>query len=212
MISCIRFQFEEDDQGDDLAESIADEFDDEDLNATELSFLNGGGKSFDEEDEDYDEFISRGPVQDLDLGSSSDEDSGSEKDSLIDDDDEDEDEDEPKVTAKNIESLSRKLDKRAAREAELDLLENQQDDDEEDLDEDMEGGREVTIFDLPTAEEREVEKAKGQAVDPREVDKRIKDCVRVLTDFKRLAAKGRCVSLCTYQRLGRVKPIRLHSL
>lgn len=103
-----------------------------------------------------------------------------------------------KITASNMEAQSRKLDARAKRDAELDLGINQgedSDDNDEQMDEDDKGGvGEVITFDLPTAEEREVE-AKSGGPDLHEVQRRIQDCVRVLSDFKALAAKNRFVLL-----------------
>jgi ribosomal RNA methyltransferase Nop2 len=98
--------------------------------------------------------------------------------------------DEGPVTAANIEARSRTLDAKAKRDAALDLGINQADDDA--MDEDGEGGddHDIVTFDLPTAEEREEEKKRGGG-DLHEVQRRIQDCVRVLSDFKMLAAKDR---------------------
>lgn len=93
-----------------------------------------------------------------------------------------------------MEARSRKLDAKAKRDAELDLGINQNDAMDEDAvnEDDDEGGAggDLATFDLPTADEREEEKARGGG-ELYEVQRRIQDCVRVLTDFKALAAKGR---------------------
>lgn len=100
------------------------------------------------------------------------------------DSDSDDDDDGP-VTAANMEARSRKLDARAARDAQLDLGVNQRQGLDDGADDD-----DLVTFDLPTAEEREAEKKSGGA-ELYEVQRRIQDCVRVLTDFKALAAKSR---------------------
>ncbi|KAI0748264.1 NOL1/NOP2/sun family RNA met [Daedaleopsis nitida] len=124
-----------------------------------------------------------------------------------DDSDEDEDEyedDDGPVTMKNMEARSRALDARAAREAELDAEEMQQaelageesdgddlgDVDDVDMDEEGEGDEDSGAFVLPTAEEREEEQKRG-GPDVHTVQKRMRECVRVLGSFKKLAAKGR---------------------
>ncbi|KZS99064.1 NOL1/NOP2/sun family putative RNA met [Sistotremastrum niveocremeum HHB9708] len=95
----------------------------------------------------------------------------------------DEDDDEP-VTGKNIEARSRALDKKAAREAELDLEDMEAAQAEESDDDDME---EDERFVLPTAEEREKEKT-GAGPDVRDLQSRMQACVRVLGKFKKLGA------------------------
>lgn len=111
------------------------------------------------------------------------------------DSDSDADSDSGPVTAANLEARSRKLDAKAKLDAELDLGMNQHDD--EDMDEDDEAGADgdLVTFDLPTAEEREEEKKRGGG-ELHEVHRRIQDCVKVLSDFKALAAKDRCAGLC----------------
>ena len=89
----------------------------------------------------------------------------------------------------NIEARSRKLDARTKRDAELDLGINQEDE-EMDEDDDEGGEGDLVTFDLPTAEEREAE-AKNGGPELHEVQRRIQDCARVLSDFKALAAKDR---------------------
>ncbi|KAG2367500.1 NOL1/NOP2/sun family RNA met [Suillus spraguei] len=107
-----------------------------------------------------------------------------------DSDDVDEDEDEP-VTAKNIESRSRALDEKAAREAELDIEEMQNaalEGSDEEID--MEGeGEDAEAFHLPTAEERAEEK--NHVADVHVVQRRMRECVRILGNFRKLGAKGR---------------------
>ena len=101
----------------------------------------------------------------------------------------------------NMEARSKALDAQAAREAQLDLEELQQaaqageEDadfaDEEDEDEEMDGeGGETEAFHLPTAEEREEEKKAG-GPDVHTVQRRMRECVRVLGNFKKRAAPGR---------------------
>ncbi|GJE87185.1 NOL1/NOP2/sun family putative RNA methylase [Phanerochaete sordida] len=171
---------------------------------------------FDVEAED-DEFESlRGPVQELDLGSDEEDEEEAapvrlrgkrskqqERPAKIiptgsdasDDDEEEDDEDGP-ITMANMEARSRALDARAAREAELDAEEMRQAEqasDEELADEDMDedadeadGGE----FQLPTAEEREEEKNAG-GPQLHVVQRRMRECVSVLNNFKKRAAKGR---------------------
>ncbi|TFY76701.1 hypothetical protein EWM64_g7311, partial [Hericium alpestre] len=121
---------------------------------------------------------------------------GSDGSSDSSDEDEDEDEDGP-VTGKNFEARSRALDARAAREAELDIEETQRaavdEDDEEfegvdEMDEDEAEGDEGA-FTLPTAEEREEEKKVG-GPDVHVVQKRMRECVRVLGRWNKLGEKS----------------------
>ncbi|KAI0665127.1 NOL1/NOP2/sun family-domain-containing protein [Cubamyces menziesii] len=125
-------------------------------------------------------------------------------DASSDDSDEDEDDEDGPITIKNMEARSRALDARAAREAELDAEEMRQaelageasdddlaDVDDVDMDEEGEGGEEGEEgFVLPTAEELEEEKTRG-GPDVHTVQRRMRECVRVLGNFKRYAAKGR---------------------
>lgn len=158
----------------------------------------------------------RGPVQELDLGSDDEEielapsklkgkkskqherpakiiPTGSDDSSS----DSDEDDEDGPVTIANMEARSRALDANAAREAELDAEEMQNaalvgagDDDFADADEVGEEGEGDEEFHLPTAEEREEEKKSG-GPDIHTVQRRMRECVRVMGSFKRLAAKGR---------------------
>jgi ribosomal RNA methyltransferase Nop2 len=114
-------------------------------------------------------------------------------------DSDDVDEDEP-VTMANMEARSRALDARATREAELDLEEMQRqaaDDDDDVQMADVQAGMDEDgqPFDLPTAEEREQEEKAG-STDVLIVQKRMRECIRVLGNFKKLAAKGRCALYC----------------
>ncbi|KAI0082735.1 NOL1/NOP2/sun family putative RNA met [Panus rudis PR-1116 ss-1] len=169
-------------------------------------------------DGDEDDDMLRGPVQELDLGSDSEDEpepaplklkgkksKQQEKPLKIiptgsdssDSDSSDEEDEEERITMANMEARSRALDAQAAREAELDLEEIRQAaqaEDEEDFegiadegDEDDEGGEE---FQLPTAEELEAEKAAG-GPQVHVVQRRMRECVRVLSNFKRYASKGR---------------------
>ncbi|CCL98433.1 uncharacterized protein FIBRA_00430 [Fibroporia radiculosa] len=125
---------------------------------------------------------------------------GSDDSSNSDEDSEDED---GRITMANMEARSRALDEKAAREAELDAEEMQNAalvgeedgdladaDDDEDMDGDGDDGQEA--FHLPTAEEREEEKASG-GPDVHTVQRRMRECVRALGKFKRLAENGRQV-------------------
>ncbi|KAG2158359.1 NOL1/NOP2/sun family RNA met [Suillus bovinus] len=164
--------------------------------------------SLDDLDIDEDDDLLRGVPQELDLGSDDEEvalfpqkgrkskqaerptkiiPTASDNDS---DDDESDNEDAP-ITAKNIESRSRALDERAAREAELDIEEMQNavvEGSDEDVD--MEGeGEDAEAFHLPTAEERAEEK--NHVADVHVVQRRMRECVRILGNFAKLGAKGR---------------------
>ncbi|KAG8967923.1 rRNA (cytosine-C5-)-methyltransferase nop2 [Tulasnella sp. 419] len=156
------------DDGDDLQAHTKFNFEEDE----EEAFLDG------QEDDD---FLSREGVQQLDLSSSESEDeSQSDEDDQSSTSSDTSDTDEP-VTARNMEKRSKALDRMAAKEAELDLEDAGRDDRAED---DLE---DVAIFDLPTAEERE----SGKTTDVGELSRRIQDCARVLSDFKKLASKGR---------------------
>jgi ribosomal RNA methyltransferase Nop2 len=101
-----------------------------------------------------------------------------------------------KTTFANMEALSRTMDTEAAKEAELDMQELQdaiaagemEDDNLEELD-DEEGGPSEPVKVL-TSEGREAEKNAG-GPDVFTVQRRLRHCVRVLEDFKKLG-KGRC--------------------
>jgi ribosomal RNA methyltransferase Nop2 len=110
-----------------------------------------------------------------------------------------------KTTIENMEARSRAMDAEAAREAELDMQELQDavaageiegdDFNGVDGDEDEEGGPSgpVTIL---TSEERETEKKAG-GPDVFTVQRRLRYCVRILQNFKKLG-KGRYVyPFCT---------------
>lgn len=101
------------------------------------------------------------------------------------------------ITLKNIEARSRALDARAVAEAELDLLEVQQNgeyDENEDVDmdgeEDENGDIDVEPFHLPTTKEREIEATQGGA-DVHTIQRRIREIGRVLGHFKKLGKEGR---------------------
>ncbi|RPD66283.1 NOL1/NOP2/sun family putative RNA met [Lentinus tigrinus ALCF2SS1-7] len=127
-------------------------------------------------------------------------------DASSDESDEDEDDEDGPITMKNMEARSRALDARAAREAELnaeemrlaELAGEESDDDladadDVDMDEEGEGGDDSEGFVLPTAEEREEEKKRG-GPDVHTVQRRMRECVRILGNFKKLGAKGRARS------------------
>ncbi|EUC62172.1 nucleolar RNA M(5)C methyltransferase, Nop2p [Rhizoctonia solani AG-3 Rhs1AP] len=136
------------------------------------------------EDED-DEPLRDGNVQELQFSDDSadelevgeNEEEGSDADS--------DDSDGP-ITAKNIEARSRRLERRAAEDAELERAEANYAEPTE------------AFFKLPTAEEREKEKVSGIS-DVQEVQMRMAECVKVLNDFKDLAAEGRSRSEYTEQ-------------
>ncbi|KAJ6547463.1 NOL1/NOP2/sun family-domain-containing protein [Mycena capillaripes] len=162
-----------------------------------------------------DDDMLRGPVQEFDFGSDAEEDeptpllrgrkskqsgpppnivpTGSD-DSSESDSDEDENE---RITVANMEARSRALDAQAAADAELDIGEYQaaaaSDDEDEDVDmegdEDANGDMDAEPFHLPTAAEREEEKI--SMPDVHLVQRRMRECVRILGKFKRLAEKGR---------------------
>ncbi|OJT14584.1 25S rRNA (cytosine-C(5))-methyltransferase nop2 [Trametes pubescens] len=123
-----------------------------------------------------------------------------------DSDEEDDDEDGP-TTMKNMEARSRALDARAEEEADLDAEElrraaldgemsddDLRDADDVDMDEEGEGGEDGEEgLVLPTAEELDEEKKRG-GPDVHTVQRRMRECVRVLSNFRKYAAKGRARS------------------
>ncbi|KAL0947017.1 hypothetical protein HGRIS_013161 [Hohenbuehelia grisea] len=172
-----------------------------------------------EGDDDDDELL-RGPVEELDLGSDDDDEvpvlkSKSKKSKQAErpkkiipdassdsDSDASEEDDEERVTMANMEARSRALDAAAAAEAELDAEELQraaeagEDDDDDDLDMDVDGDADevdAEPFHLPTAEEREAEEKAG-VPDVLVVQRRMRECVKVLGKFKKRAEKGRARS------------------
>ncbi|KAG2116760.1 NOL1/NOP2/sun family RNA met [Suillus discolor] len=161
----------------------------------------------DDLDIDEDDDLLRGVPEELDLGSDDEEvalfpqkgrkSKQAERPTKIiptasdeDSDDESDNEDGP-ITAKNIEFRSRALDEEAAREAELDLEEMQNAAlDASDDEIDMEGeGEDAEAFHLPTAEERAEEK--NHVADVHVVQRRMRECVRILGNFRKLGAKDR---------------------
>ncbi|KAF7304795.1 SAM-MT-RSMB-NOP domain-containing protein [Mycena kentingensis (nom. inval.)] len=160
----------------------------------------------------------RGPVQEFDFGSDAEEpddepaprlrskkskQAGPPPSKIIPDagssssDSSDEDDEEERITLANMEARSRALDAQAEADAELDLAEIQagdagdedEDVDMEDDEEDANGDVSAEPFHLPTAAEREAEKA--TVPDVHVVQHRMRQCVKVLGKFKRLAEKGR---------------------
>ncbi|KZV64333.1 NOL1/NOP2/sun family RNA met [Peniophora sp. CONT] len=110
-------------------------------------------------------------------------------------DDEDADDEDGPVTIANMEARSRALDSAAAREAELDEAELRaeaegEDDSEFEGADGMEGDEALDedAFVLPTAEEREAEKATG-GPDVHSVQRRMRECVRILGKWKKLGTK-----------------------
>lgn len=163
----------------------------------------------------------RGPAEELELGSDDDDDepqlmpnrkkhrqhakpskiipTGSDQSSS---DSEGSEDDDGPTTMANMEARSRALDAKAALEADLDAEEMQfaADEDEEEDDVDMEGeiDEDGEIFQLPTFQEREEEKKAG-GPEVHIVQRRMRECVRVMGNFKRLAAKGRSVFIHSFQ-------------
>lgn len=152
--------------------------------------------------------MQRGPQEELDLGSSDDDDEPllpsklkrkgklkpSDGDSSAEEDSE-EDSDEERITAANMEARTRALDEQAALDAEIDAEELRNaaaaiGDDDSEMDEAGDGDGDG--LQLPTAEEREEEKKTG-ASDLGLVMRRLQHCARVLNNFKKLGAKDRFV-------------------
>lgn len=105
----------------------------------------------------------------------------------------DSDEEDGRITMANMEARSRALDEAAAAEAELDAEELRRvalEANIEDVDMDDDASEVDENFSLPTAAEREEEKAQG-GPDVHTVQQRMKHCVRVLGNFKKHAEKGR---------------------
>lgn len=203
--------WEDVDEEDDVkaeAKALFNDSDDDDAG----SAYEGEWEELEMEGEAEDDDPLRGPVEELDLGSDDDDDAeafvgklksrrskqqdrpdkiiptGS--DASSDDSDEGSEDEHGPITMANMEARSRALDARAAREAELDMEEMQQAaqvDGEDDLDVDMDGDEEGDgeEFHLPTAEEREEEKKAG-GPDVHLVQRRMRECVRVLGNFKKL--------------------------
>lgn len=96
------------------------------------------------------------------------------------------------VTMSNMEKRSRALDAQALHEAELEMQELQEAaaEDEEMADEGAGLDEDGEVFTLPTSEEREEEKKRG-GPEVHIVQRRMRECVRVLDNFKKLAAPGR---------------------
>ncbi|RDB21272.1 25S rRNA (cytosine-C(5))-methyltransferase nop2 [Hypsizygus marmoreus] len=109
-----------------------------------------------------------------------------------------------RITMNNMEARSRALDAKAAAEAELDAEELQgaamEDDEEDDMDRevDADGDIDAEPFHLPAASEREAEKQSG-GPDLHVVQRRMRECVRVLGKFRRLAEENRSRSEYTDQ-------------
>lgn len=128
-------------------------------------------------------------MQELDLGDSEDDDDAA-PNGTAQSDVEDESDEEAPITGQNIEARSRALDKQAALDAALD---------DEEIQKNAvplaDGEEYMEVFELPTAEEREEEKKRG-GPDVQEVQRRMRECARVLGDFKRFGDKSRYVCHC----------------
>jgi ribosomal RNA methyltransferase Nop2 len=102
------------------------------------------------------------------------------------------------VTMANMEARSRALDAKAMLDADLDAEEmrfaarEDQEGEDDDMDIDGEIDDDGEVFQLPTAEERDAEQKVG-APDVHVVQRRMRECVRVLGNFRKLAAKERLV-------------------
>jgi 25S rRNA (cytosine2870-C5)-methyltransferase len=97
------------------------------------------------------------------------------------------------ITVSNMEARSRAMDEKADQEAVLDAEEMRaadagEESDDLDIDNDEDEGAEP--FKLPTSEEREREKSSG-GPDIIVVQRRMRECVRRLNNFKRFVGKGR---------------------
>lgn len=117
------------------------------------------------------------------------------------DDDDDDDDDDAPVTMANMAQKSKKLEALAAEEAALadeelkasafvDAGEEDVEDVDMSGDEDANGDVNIEPFRLPTAEEREEEKTKG-GPDVHTVQRRMRMCVKVMSNFKKRAEHGR---------------------
>ncbi|KAF9052969.1 NOL1/NOP2/sun family-domain-containing protein [Panaeolus papilionaceus] len=110
--------------------------------------------------------------------------------------DEDEDEASDRVTMANMATRSRKLEALQAEEEELDIAEAQarevaELEDDDDMDDEVEeNDMDTDVFHLPTAAEREEETTNG-GPDVHTVQRRMRECVRVLSKFSKRAEKGR---------------------
>lgn len=160
--------------------------------------------------------LKNGDAQELDLGTSSEDEEPAPKkprpkkskvkaaDGSSESDESDTDSDEERVTAANFEARARALDEQAILDAELDAEELRQaalgDASGEELDDladvaadgDDAGEGDGEGFVLPSAEDREAERKSG-AQDLVEVQHRMRQCARVLSNFKRFSAKDRYV-------------------
>jgi hypothetical protein len=188
----------------------------------------------------------RGPVQELDLGSGSEDDEDEEPPQVAqgknmkkskqlerprkiiptgsdlsssEEEEGDEEDDEERVTMANMEARSRALDARALAEAEVDAAEQQAaaraeepEEGDEDLDVDLnaddDGEGSGERFVLPTPEEIEAER-KGGGPDVQVVQLRMRECVKVLGNFRTLGAKGRLVFICISLLLGSLVRVML---
>jgi ribosomal RNA methyltransferase Nop2 len=104
------------------------------------------------------------------------------------------DEEDGPITISNMEARSRAIDEKADQEVALDAEElraaDAEEEDEDDLAMDNDEDEGAEPFKLPTTEEREQEKNSG-GPDIVVVQRRIRECVRRLSNFKRFAGKGR---------------------
>jgi ribosomal RNA methyltransferase Nop2 len=113
------------------------------------------------------------------------------------------DDDDDRITMANMEARSRKLDEQAQADAALDAEEMQDaalgNDEDDDDNTDMDGDEDEEVndndnvetepFRLLTLQEREEEKKRG-GPDVHLVQRRMRECVRVLSKFRKLAGKG----------------------
>jgi len=175
-------------------ESDSDEEMDDEFGASDLDALSGSDL---DEEKLGDDFLGS-DASDDDSVYDSDQETSNKKEKFVFSDDEEEDDDdrEEKLTAANIEGLSRKLDKKLAREAE----ENEAELREDALQTNIDGDKPHILDD----EEEDELSAKTQgllAPDLQMLRTRITEAIRVLEDFSNLAEDGRSRAEYTNQLL-----------
>ncbi|KOS19342.1 putative ribosomal RNA methyltransferase nop2 [Escovopsis weberi] len=179
----------------DSDEELGDEFDLADLEGEDLSELEDAAEgvkgqiwSDEDEDEDADENDKDEEDDDDSVFDSDAEQTGGKKDKFVFSDDEDESDAEEKLTAANIEGLSRKLDKKLAADRAVVEAEMQESAMQTNID-----GPKIFGQDEDEDEEDDLE-AKSKAVlapDLQLLRQRITDTIRVLDDFASLSEEGR---------------------
>lgn len=179
----------------DSDEEMGDEFD-----ASELEV--DGGSELDEEALGDDFLGSDDSVYDSDQGN------GKKEKFVFSDDEDDDDEDrEEKLTAANIEGLSKKLDEKLAREAE----ENEAELREEALQTNIDGDKPNVLGDDDDEDELATKTQGLLAPDLQMLRTRITETIRVLEDFSNLAEDGRSRAEYTNQLLKDVCACTCHN-